>query len=117
MKIKRAATCGRTERNYRASPTKASSSLARQLRRGQNYRSVESLFLGATLEHFLITNCENKTMKKYMMTLLLCLFVTGTAVTFTGCDQGQGPVERAGESIDEAAEEIVDEIDDATDAK
>jgi hypothetical protein len=84
---------------------------------GQNYRSVESLFLGATLEHFLITNCENKTMKKYMMTLLLCLFVTGTAVTFTGCDQGQGPVERAGESIDEAAEEIVDEIDDATDAK
>ena len=85
--------------------------------RRQNYRSVESLFLGATLEHFLITNCENKTMKKYMMTLLLCLFVTGTAVTFTGCDQGQGPVERAGESIDEAAEEIVDEIDDATDAK
>ena len=38
----------------------------------------------------------------------------GAAVGVAGCAEEQGPLEKAGESMDEAAEEVGDEIDDAT---
>lgn len=47
------------------------------------------------------------------LTILLA-FLGGLALFgFTGCEE-QGPFEEAGESMDEAAEEVGDEIDDAT---
>ena len=36
------------------------------------------------------------------------------APTVVGCSNDEGPFEEAGESIDEATEEVRDEIDDAT---
>lgn len=46
------------------------------------------------------------------MNKLYLLFIVAV-LGLAACEQ-QGPAERAGENIDEAAEEIGDEIDDAT---
>lgn len=44
--------------------------------------------------------------RKFLHVILFSLFLCGSAVTFSGCEQG--PMEELGEEID-------DEIDDATD--
>lgn len=44
---------------------------------------------------------------------LLALLMGFTTLTLTGCDN-DGPMEEAGEEIDEGIDEIGDEIDDAT---
>lgn len=45
--------------------------------------------------------------------LLFAAFISGAALTLSACEE-KGPLEKAGESMDEAAEEVKDEIDDAT---
>lgn len=47
-------------------------------------------------------------------TMILALLLVPAAMSFTGCDVNEGPAERAGEDIDEASEELGDEVDDAT---
>ena len=47
------------------------------------------------------------------MNKLFLIFATITMFSLAAC-QEQGPAERAGENIDEAIEEVGDEIDDAT---
>lgn len=46
-------------------------------------------------------------MKKAMIALFLSLGAAG----ISACDTNDGPVEEAGEEIDEAADEIEDEVD------
>jgi predicted small secreted protein len=64
-------------------------------------------------------------LKRITYSLLLAPAIVGASLIVTGCDTQQGPVEKAGEAIDEAAqdaqdsmeeagEEVRDEIDDAT---
>ncbi len=50
------------------------------------------------------------------ISFLLLLFVATLSIPcFVGCDsRNDGPVEKIGESVDEAGEEVSDEIDDAT---
>ena len=54
-----------------------------------------------------------------VMTILrkMCFFMLLLTGLFglQACDTNDGPLEEAGEAIDEAGEEIADEIDDATD--
>ncbi|MDA3934660.1 MAG: hypothetical protein PF630_10110 [Gammaproteobacteria bacterium] len=53
------------------------------------------------------------TLKSLLLSPLLALvLITGSALVLTGCED-QGPVEEAGEAIDEAAEDTADAIDDA----
>jgi len=47
-------------------------------------------------------------------TLLIACLLLPTSFTFLGCDTNDGPAEKAGEDLDEAGEEIKDEVDDAT---
>ncbi len=47
-----------------------------------------------------------KVIRKFLLLILFSLFLCGSAVTFTGCEEG---------AMEEAGEEIDDEIDDATD--
>ena len=54
---------------------------------------------------------------KFSKWLLLVAALFISAGSLTGCDTNQGPMEKAGEAIDEGVEEVVDEIDDATDAQ
>ena len=44
-------------------------------------------------------------------TLILALLLVPASVVFLGCDVEEGPAERAGENIDEAAEELDNETD------
>jgi hypothetical protein len=47
--------------------------------------------------------------------LLIVLSSLGvTSLALLGCERDKGPMEEAGEKLDEAGEEIEDEIDDAT---
>ena len=48
-----------------------------------------------------------------LLVAALCISVG----SLTGCDTNKGPMEKAGEAIDEGVEEVADEIDDATDDK
>lgn len=47
-------------------------------------------------------------------TLILAFLLFPVSVAFLGCETQDGPAEKAGEKVDEAAEEIKDEADDAT---
>ncbi|MDI9245372.1 hypothetical protein [Marinobacter sp. CHS3-4] len=47
-------------------------------------------------------------------TLLALLFVGGLTITLSACED-QGPLEEAGENIDESVEETGDAIEDKTD--
>lgn len=47
---------------------------------------------------------------KHLLTLMLLLATLG----LTGCER-EGPAERAGEAMDEAAEDFGDAVEDATD--
>jgi len=47
-------------------------------------------------------------------TLFLACLLLPMSMAFLGCDTQDGPSEKAGEKVDEAAEEIKDEVDDAT---
>jgi hypothetical protein len=55
-------------------------------------------------------------MKRVRAVLLLsALFTFGmSSPALLGCENKEGPMEEAGEALDEAGEEIEDEIDDAT---
>ena len=46
-------------------------------------------------------------------TLILACLLLPMSMAFLGCED-KGPAEKAGEKVDEAAEEIKDEADDAT---
>lgn len=48
-------------------------------------------------------------------TIILACLLIPMSTTFLGCDANDGPAEKAGEKLDEAGEEIKDEVDDATD--
>ena len=45
-----------------------------------------------------------------MLALLLAIGAAGTT-TLAACDTNDGPVEEAGENIDEAADDVEDEVD------
>ena len=45
-------------------------------------------------------------------TLILACLLVPASMTFLGCDVDEGPAERAGENIDEAAEEATDATED-----
>ena len=47
-------------------------------------------------------------------TLFLACLLLPMSWAFLGCDAQDGPAEKAGKNVDEAAEEIKDEVDDAT---
>lgn len=47
-------------------------------------------------------------------TLFVACLVLPTSLIFVGCEADDGPMEKAGENLDEAAEEAEDELDDAT---
>jgi hypothetical protein len=47
-------------------------------------------------------------------TIAVALFVSALSFAFTGCER-QGPLEEAGESIDDTIEDAGDAIEDATD--
>lgn len=47
-------------------------------------------------------------------TLILACLLVPASMTFLGCDANDGPAEKAGKNLDEAGEEIQDEVDDAT---
>ena len=49
-------------------------------------------------------------------TIACALFVTALSIALPGCER-QGPLEEAGESIDDAVEDAGDAIEDATDGK
>ena len=52
-------------------------------------------------------------MRRIRAALLLAM-LSGIGLASLACEQDKGPMERAGEKIDEAGEEIEDEVDDAT---
>lgn len=52
-------------------------------------------------------------MKQSIFATLALFFLLGLGA----CDRDEGPVEEAAESMDEAGEEIADEVDDATDER
>lgn len=47
-------------------------------------------------------------------TLILACLILPTSFALLGCDSNDGPAEKMGEKVDEAGEEIQDEVDDAT---
>ena len=51
---------------------------------------------------------------RHFVKAIIFASTVGFAAGLAGCAEEQGPMEEAGESIDEAAEEVKDEIDDAT---
>lgn len=51
---------------------------------------------------------------KISKTVAAALFVSALTITLSACDQ-QGPMEEAGESIDDTVEDTGDAIEDATD--
>jgi len=51
---------------------------------------------------------------RHFVKAVLFASTIGATVGLAGCAEDKGPLEKAGESIDEAAEEVGDEIDDAT---
>lgn len=54
--------------------------------------------------------CETKVMKKILLMLILAAYVT----PMVGCKE-KGPVEKAGEKVDEAAKDTKRAVKDATD--
>lgn len=46
--------------------------------------------------------------------ILAALLVSLAGFGMTGCDRDEGPVEETREAIEEGAEEVEDEVDDAT---
>lgn len=52
-------------------------------------------------------------MKKIKYTPVLIAFLASFALLFTGCEQS-GPLEDAGETVDETVDDAGDEMDDAT---
>jgi len=63
--------------------------------------------------HPLFKNMKVITMKKHLAHLLMALGLGLSVTALTGCEE-KGPFEKAGENMDEAAEEVADEIDDHT---
>ena len=49
-------------------------------------------------------------MKKSMLAILFALGAAGTG-TLAACDTSDGPVEEAGEEVDEAADEVEEELE------
>lgn len=62
-----------------------------------------------------MTDCRTcyQKIQEDCMNKFFLIFATITMFSLAAC-QEQGPAERAGENIDEAIEEVGDEIDDAT---
>lgn len=52
---------------------------------------------------------------KLYQTMLAALFVSGLAISLSACDSQEGPMEEAGEEIDESVENAGDAIEDKTD--
>jgi tRNA A37 threonylcarbamoyltransferase TsaD len=50
------------------------------------------------------------TLRRATAVVLVSMLVSGGVLCFTGCEQ-KGPVERAGEKIDRAVEDMKDKID------
>jgi hypothetical protein len=48
-------------------------------------------------------------------TLIAIAFAFGGFGTLAACDSNDGPLEEAGEELDDAAEDAADEVEDATD--
>jgi len=59
---------------------------------------------------------EEGIMRRIRAALLLAALSSLGFASFAtlGCQEREGPMERAGEEVDEAGEEIEDEVDDAT---
>jgi hypothetical protein len=48
--------------------------------------------------------------------LLLTIAVMSLGLATTGCDSNDGPLEKVGESIDDAVDDVGDAVEDATDS-
>lgn len=52
---------------------------------------------------------------KLSETIVAALFVSSLMITLPACDNNQGPLEEAGEKMDDTVEDAGDAIEDATD--